>query len=243
MVSYPASAPIRPHYAQTAQMGDGCVRGAERDPRTGRVATKGDLHSNFGSDDDARRSSVAYQTVCSGCDLHFVRQFAHAAIEVPGSSDRRISLRSSCHILGRPLHDAHGYCSGSDDSNGDDSTNGTVEIEFPDRFGNVVAFVTAEVVQAGNFGGEGSAPSTMPWYSSDLPQSGLRIATGSPPTVTAPLSMAGETFTNEMMWRGSDDDRNRQALCLALHWMQLAAAAGDSIARQRLEERKGIATK
>jgi hypothetical protein len=64
-----------------------------------------------------------------------------------------------------------------------------------------------------------------------------------PPTVTAPLSVAGEIFTNEMMWRGNDNDVNRQALCLALHWMQLAAAAGDTIARQKLEERKGQATK
>ncbi|KAF3036085.1 hypothetical protein E8E12_007375 [Didymella heteroderae] len=39
------------------------------------------------------------------------------------------------------------------DGNVNDNTNGTVEFEFPDRFGNIVAFVTAEVVTAGNFGG------------------------------------------------------------------------------------------
>jgi len=72
------------------------------------------------------------------------------------------------------------------DGNVNDNTNGTVEFEFPDRFGNIVNFVTAEVVTAGDFGGaEGDAQSTMAWYSSELPQTGPRTASGGPPAMTA----------------------------------------------------------
>jgi hypothetical protein len=62
-----------------------------------------------------------------------------------------------------------------------------------------------------------------------------------PPTVTAPLTKSTQVFKDSMMWRSSESvsGRARQALCLALHWMQQAAAGGDSIAKQKLEERKG----
>ncbi|ETN44508.1 uncharacterized protein HMPREF1541_10178 [Cyphellophora europaea CBS 101466] len=63
-----------------------------------------------------------------------------------------------------------------------------------------------------------------------------------PPTVTAPLSVSSEIFKSEMMWQASEDDHNRQALCLALHWMQLASAGGDAVAQQKLKEREGKAT-
>lgn len=79
-------------------------------------------------------------------------------------------------------------CAMQIDGNVNDNTNGTVEFEFPDRFGNVVAFVTAEVVTEGGFGGRGSTQSmmssTMPWVS-ELPQTGLRTASGGPPAMTA----------------------------------------------------------
>lgn len=71
------------------------------------------------------------------------------------------------------------------------------------------------------------------------------------PAVTAPLALSGEVFRNDMMWRqstskesGTDGDgagsiqSEQRALCLALHWMQLAAQGGDRIASQRLQERK-----
>jgi hypothetical protein len=82
-------------------------------------------------------------------------------------------------------------CAMQIDGNVNDDTNGTVEYEFPDRFGNIVNFVTAEIVTAGGFGGaHGGAQSTMSestmaWYSSELPQTGLRTASGGPPAMTA----------------------------------------------------------
>lgn len=63
-----------------------------------------------------------------------------------------------------------------------------------------------------------------------------------PPTVTVPMSISSSVFRDDMMWKSSDGKRNRQALCLALHWMQTAAVAGDTIARQKLEDRAGKAT-
>lgn len=60
-----------------------------------------------------------------------------------------------------------------------------------------------------------------------------------PPTVTAPLSLSGDVFRKEMMWAEGKQEDDQPSLCLALHWMQLAAAGGDAIARQRLEDRSG----
>ncbi|KPI36398.1 uncharacterized protein AB675_2944 [Cyphellophora attinorum] len=72
------------------------------------------------------------------------------------------------------------------------------------------------------------------------------------PAVTAPLALSGDVFRTDMMWQreqerqneadlqqGVEIDSSQRALCLALHWMQLAAKAGDVVAQQRLEERKG----
>lgn len=65
------------------------------------------------------------------------------------------------------------------------------------------------------------------------------------PTLTRPLWPAGDVFREENVWhkpRGSagGSNSNRQALCLALHWMQQAASNGDEIARRKLEERNGV---
>lgn len=77
-------------------------------------------------------------------------------------------------------------CAMQIDGDVNDNTNGTVEFEFPDRFGDIVTFVTAEVVTAGAFGeAESGASSTMAWYSGKLSQTGLRTASASPPAMTA----------------------------------------------------------
>lgn len=61
-----------------------------------------------------------------------------------------------------------------------------------------------------------------------------------PPIVSLPLSLSADIFKNEMMWEDGDGSRqNRQGLCLALHWMQLAAENGDEVARRKLTERSG----
>lgn len=64
------------------------------------------------------------------------------------------------------------------------------------------------------------------------------------PILTRPLWKAGDVFRDENIWQkakgsASSSNTNRQALCLALHWMQQAANKGDEIAQKRLEERKG----
>ena len=60
------------------------------------------------------------------------------------------------------------------------------------------------------------------------------------PVVTLPLTPSGTIFKDEMMWQKKmGGNSNRQALCLALHWMQQAAAKGDIIARKKLQEREG----
>ena len=60
------------------------------------------------------------------------------------------------------------------------------------------------------------------------------------PVVTLPLSLSGEVFKDEMMWEKKVGNSNsRQALCLALHWMQLAAQQGDKLAQKKLDERGG----
>ncbi|KAK5940919.1 hypothetical protein PMZ80_006196 [Knufia obscura] len=60
------------------------------------------------------------------------------------------------------------------------------------------------------------------------------------PVVTLPLSLSADIFKDDMMWqRKMETNNSRQALCLALHWMQLAAQQGDKIAKKRVEEREG----
>ncbi|PGH12995.1 hypothetical protein AJ79_03968 [Helicocarpus griseus UAMH5409] len=59
------------------------------------------------------------------------------------------------------------------------------------------------------------------------------------PRVTLPLSMPRDTFKAEMMYRRDKDSKSDpQSMCLALHWMQLSAAGGDELARNRLRERE-----
>jgi len=59
------------------------------------------------------------------------------------------------------------------------------------------------------------------------------------PVITSPLVASGEIFKEEKMWQKKLGNNNsRQALCLALHWMQQAARKGDKIAFRRLEERE-----
>jgi len=60
------------------------------------------------------------------------------------------------------------------------------------------------------------------------------------PVVTLPLSLSGDIFKDDMMWQKKIGNFNsRQALCLALHWMQLAAQQGDKLAQKKLDERDG----
>ncbi|EEH05416.1 conserved hypothetical protein [Histoplasma capsulatum G186AR] len=59
------------------------------------------------------------------------------------------------------------------------------------------------------------------------------------PRVTLPLTMPRNTFKAEMMYRRDGDSKSDpQSMCLALHWMQLSAAGGDELARNRLRERE-----
>ncbi|KAK5071460.1 hypothetical protein LTR64_004762 [Lithohypha guttulata] len=60
------------------------------------------------------------------------------------------------------------------------------------------------------------------------------------PVVTMPLSTTADIFKDEMMWQKTvRNNDNKQALCLALHWMQLAAANRDEVAQQKMRERNG----
>lgn len=57
--------------------------------------------------------------------------------------------------------------------------------------------------------------------------------------VTLPLTMPRDTFKAEMMYRRDGDSKSDpQSMCLALHWMKLAAAGGDKLAQNRLRERE-----
>ncbi|KAL1956800.1 hypothetical protein VTO42DRAFT_6750 [Malbranchea cinnamomea] len=57
--------------------------------------------------------------------------------------------------------------------------------------------------------------------------------------VTLPLTMPRDTFKADMMYRRDGDSKSDpQSMCLALHWMQLAAAGGDPLAQNRLRERE-----
>lgn len=60
-----------------------------------------------------------------------------------------------------------------------------------------------------------------------------------PPIVSLPLALSAEIFRADMMWEGvGEPQRNSQALCLALHWMQEAAKNGDTVAQAKLKERE-----
>ena len=57
--------------------------------------------------------------------------------------------------------------------------------------------------------------------------------------VTLPLTLPRDTFKTDMMYRRDRDSKSDpQSMCLALHWMQLAAAGGDKLAQNRLRERE-----
>lgn len=59
--------------------------------------------------------------------------------------------------------------------------------------------------------------------------------------VTMPLYTTADIFKDEMMWQTRvQTNDNRQALCLALHWMQKAAANNDREAKRKLQEREGL---
>ncbi|CAG7947870.1 unnamed protein product, partial [Penicillium nalgiovense] len=59
------------------------------------------------------------------------------------------------------------------------------------------------------------------------------------PRVTLPLTLPRDTFKAEMMYRRDKDSKSDpQSMCLALHWMQLSASGGDTLARNRLRERE-----
>lgn len=59
------------------------------------------------------------------------------------------------------------------------------------------------------------------------------------PRVTLPLTLPRDTFKAEMMYRRDKDSKSDpQSMCLALHWMQLSAAGGDELAKNRLRERE-----
>jgi chromatin assembly factor 1 subunit A len=60
-----------------------------------------------------------------------------------------------------------------------------------------------------------------------------------PPVTSLPLALSSEIFKNDMMWEEQEEtQRGRQALCLALHWMQQAAENGDELAKMKLQERQ-----
>lgn len=60
------------------------------------------------------------------------------------------------------------------------------------------------------------------------------------PSVSLPLTAPREIFKSEMKyWPADGSNRSSsQAMCLALHWMQLAASNGDAIAKKRLKQRE-----
>lgn len=59
------------------------------------------------------------------------------------------------------------------------------------------------------------------------------------PIATLPLAISSEIFQDEMMWqRRTKSTESKQALCLALHWMQQAANSGDEVAKGKLAERR-----
>ena len=60
------------------------------------------------------------------------------------------------------------------------------------------------------------------------------------PSVSLPLTAPRDIFRSDMKYWSEDESKrsSTQALCLALHWMRLAASNGDAIAKKRLKERE-----
>ena len=60
------------------------------------------------------------------------------------------------------------------------------------------------------------------------------------PSVSLPLTAPRDIFRSDMKYWSEDESKrsSRQSMCLALHWMQLAANNGDAIAKKRLKERE-----
>ena len=58
--------------------------------------------------------------------------------------------------------------------------------------------------------------------------------------ISSPLTSSSETFRKENEWQKKGREQtliSSQAMCLALHWMQQAAANGDKIAKEKLKRR------
>lgn len=58
--------------------------------------------------------------------------------------------------------------------------------------------------------------------------------------VTLPLTKPKDTFRADMMYHRGHDSKDPQSMCLALHWMQLAATNGDEVAKNKLREREEL---
>ncbi|RMD43679.1 hypothetical protein DV735_g1483, partial [Chaetothyriales sp. CBS 134920] len=64
-----------------------------------------------------------------------------------------------------------------------------------------------------------------------------------PPIISLPLTLSSEIFKQDIKSQNGPEHNpaHTQALCLALHWMNAAAANGDEIAKRRIQERKDMA--
>ncbi|RMZ79729.1 hypothetical protein DV738_g3266, partial [Chaetothyriales sp. CBS 135597] len=64
-----------------------------------------------------------------------------------------------------------------------------------------------------------------------------------PPIISLPLTLSSEIFKQDIKSQNEPEHNpaHTQALCLALHWMNAAAANGDEIAKRRIQERKDMA--
>lgn len=61
---------------------------------------------------------------------------------------------------------------------------------------------------------------------------------GTLPIFSMPMTLATDVFKDNLTWEpDSKDNTNREALCLALHWMQRASDNDDPVARRELEQR------
>lgn len=59
--------------------------------------------------------------------------------------------------------------------------------------------------------------------------------------ISSPLTCSGDTFKKDNEWQKKLQEEpriSRQAMCLALHWMQQAAAGGDNFAKEELKKRE-----
>lgn len=57
-----------------------------------------------------------------------------------------------------------------------------------------------------------------------------------PPVVSLPLSLCQEVFKDDMKWTEGWEG-NPRSFQLAMHWMQLAASNGDTVAKEKVKER------